>query len=108
MGAVARGMVRRRFLKTLGSVVAGSAVGRSTFGAARLLAGTGGSATPNIVFILTDDLGWTGLSARMHDVITDSKSDFYQTPHLASLAAQGMRFSQAYAPSPVCYPTWGL
>ena len=38
---------------------------------------------PNFVFILVDDMGWTGLSVPMHDGIASSKSDFYRTPHLA-------------------------
>ena len=41
----------------------------------------------------------------MDPEIPESKSDFYQTPNLERLAAQGMRFSDAYASSPVCSPT---
>ncbi|MFC1806197.1 sulfatase-like hydrolase/transferase, partial [Planctomycetota bacterium] len=60
---------------------------------------------PNFVFILSDDQGWSGLSVPMHNGIAGSKSDFHRTPRLERLAAQGMRFSAAYAPSPVCSPT---
>ncbi|MDP6468536.1 MAG: sulfatase-like hydrolase/transferase [Pirellulaceae bacterium] len=60
---------------------------------------------PNIVFILSDDQGWTGLSVAMHDALPNSKSDFYRTPHLEQLAEQCMRFTDAYAPAPVCSPT---
>jgi len=60
---------------------------------------------PNFVFILSDDQGWSGLSVAMHDGIPGSKSDFHRTPNLERLARQGMRFSAAYAPSPVCSPT---
>lgn len=64
------------------------------------------SATPrNFIFILSDDQDWTGLSVRMHPDLPNSKSDFYRTPNLEKLAAQGMRFSAAYAPAPVCSPT---
>lgn len=52
---------------------------------------------PNIVVILMDDLGWRDL--------TCYGSSFYETPHIDSLAAQGMRFSDAYASCPVCSPT---
>ena len=62
-------------------------------------------ASPNFVFILADDMGWTGLSAKMHDKIDGSKSDFYKTPYLDSLAAHGMRFSCAYSPSAMCTPS---
>ena len=60
---------------------------------------------PNIVFILSDDQDWTGLSVQMHPDVPNSKSDFYRTPNLEKFAAQGMRFSAAYAPAPVCSPT---
>ena len=60
---------------------------------------------PNIVFMLSDDQGWNGLSVAMHPEIPSSKSDVIDTPNLEKLAAQGMRFSTAYAPSPVCAAT---
>ena len=59
----------------------------------------------NIILILADDQGWTGLSVQMDQDIPESKSDFYQTPNLSRLASEGMRFSQGYAPAPVCSPT---
>ena len=52
---------------------------------------------PNIVFILIDDLGWRDLSCY--------GSTFYETPVLDGLAERGMRFTDAYAASPVCSPT---
>ena len=60
---------------------------------------------PNIILILADDQGWNGLSVPMDPEVPGSKSDFYETPHLARLASEGMRFSQGYAPAPVCSPT---
>ncbi len=60
---------------------------------------------PNIVFILTDDQAWNGTSVQMDPSVPGSKSDFYQTPRLEQLAAQGMRFSNAYSSAPVCSPT---
>ena len=60
---------------------------------------------PNFIFMLSDDQGWDGLSVQMDDAISGSKSDFYQTPNIEKLAQQGMRFSAAYSPSPVCSPT---
>jgi hypothetical protein len=39
---------------------------------------------PNIVFILSDDQDWTGLSTPMHPEVANSKSDFYRTPNLAA------------------------
>lgn len=52
---------------------------------------------PNILFILVDDLGWCDL--------TCYGSGFYETPNLDRLARDGMRFTDAYAASPVCSPT---
>lgn len=52
---------------------------------------------PNIVFILLDDLGQRDLGCY--------GSTFYETPNLDRLAAQGMRFTDAYAACPVCSPT---
>ena len=63
------------------------------------------NAAPNIIFILADDQSWNGTSVQMHPNIPGSKSDFYRTPNLEKLAAQGMRFSQAYSPGPMCSPT---
>lgn len=60
---------------------------------------------PNIVLIYVDDQGWTGTSVQMDSDISESKSDFYKTPNLMSFAQQSMRFSNAYASSPVCSPS---
>ena len=60
---------------------------------------------PNIVFILADDLSWTGTDVKMLDEREDSKSDYYETPNIARLAAEGMRFSNAHSPAPNCSPT---
>jgi arylsulfatase A-like enzyme len=60
---------------------------------------------PNIVFMLADDQGWNGLSVAMHPKVAASRGEIFQTPNLEKLAAEGMRFSSAYAPAPVCSPT---
>ena len=54
-------------------------------------------AKPNIIFILADDLGWVDLGCY--------GSTFHETPNLDRLAAQGMRFTDAYAACSVCSPT---
>ncbi len=53
---------------------------------------------PNFVFILVDDLGYMDIGA-------NNPETFYETPHVDSLAAAGMRFTQGYAANPVCSPT---
>lgn len=70
-----------------------------------LAAATQAAERPNIVFMLSDDQGWNGLSVAMHPSVPGSKGDIYHTPNLERLAAQGMRFSAGYAPAPVCSPT---
>ena len=52
---------------------------------------------PNILFILADDLGYGDLSCY-------GRPD-YQTPNLDKLAAQGVRFANAYSAAPLCTPT---
>ena len=52
---------------------------------------------PNVLFILTDDLGWGDLSIY--------GQTNYQTPNLDRLASEGARFTNAYAAQTVCTPT---
>lgn len=52
---------------------------------------------PNIVFILCDDMGYGDLACYGQPYIN--------TPHIDRMAAEGMRFTQAYAGSPVSAPS---
>jgi arylsulfatase A-like enzyme len=52
---------------------------------------------PNVVLILADDLGWRDLHVQGNAKL--------ETPVLDQLARDGMRFTSAYAASPVCTPT---
>lgn len=52
---------------------------------------------PNIVLITIDDLGWADVGC--------NGSTYYETPHIDRLAAEGMRFTQAYAAAAICSPT---
>lgn len=60
---------------------------------------------PNIVLMIADDQGWSGTSVPMHPELETSKGEMFHTPRLERFAEQGMRFSSAYAPAPVCSPT---
>lgn len=62
-------------------------------------------ARPNIILMLADDQGWNGLSVEMAPGVAGSKGAMMHTPNLERLAAQGMRFSNGYAPAPVCSPS---
>ncbi|HVQ39494.1 MAG TPA: sulfatase-like hydrolase/transferase [Pyrinomonadaceae bacterium] len=57
----------------------------------------GQAVRPNILFILADDMGYGDLSCY-------GRPD-YQTPQLDRLAAQGVRFVNAYSAAPLCTPT---
>jgi len=61
--------------------------------------------SPNFIFILSDDQGWTSSSQLMDDNIPNSKSDYFETPAIEKLAERGMRFSNGYSPSALCCPT---
>jgi len=83
---------RREFLGVVGTT---AALGLW----ARVISGQqdGAMRRPNFVFFLIDDMGWTDLGC--------FGSTFYETPNIDRLAAQGMRFTSAYAACPVCSPT---
>src|SRR5690554_2335124 len=56
-----------------------------------------GERPPNILCILADDLGYGDLPCY--------GNPFVETPVLDELAAQGIRFTNHYAPSPLCAPS---
>ncbi len=61
--------------------------------------------SPNFVVVYMDDLGWADTSVPMIEGREETRSDFYQTPGLERLAREGMVFSDAYSPAPVCTPS---
>lgn len=84
-----RKVTRREFVSAAlgGAAIAAAAPGLSQSQTRR----------PNILFILADDLGYGDLSCY-------GRPD-YKTPNLDRLAAQGVRFVNAYSASPLCTPT---
>ncbi len=52
---------------------------------------------PNIIIILADDLGWADTEPY--------GNKFIETPNLNKLAAEGIKFTKAYAAAPLCSPT---
>src|SRR5258705_4072253 len=82
---------RRRFVQTTAaSSLALAGIGRCCPAGAQ-------STKPNIVFILADDLGYA-------DVSCYGQRD-YTTPNIDRLAAEGLKFTQAYSNSPDCSST---
>lgn len=59
-------------------------------------------AHPHVVVIVVDDMGYG-------DPACYNANSKILTPHIDSLAAEGMRFTDAHAPGPVCHPSrYGL
>ncbi|MBN2450110.1 MAG: arylsulfatase, partial [Lentisphaeria bacterium] len=86
-------MQRREFLQGM------AAMGITT-GIADGMAQMAGAATrrqPNIVFVLTDDLAMGDVGCYGQKLI--------RTPHMDRMAAEGMRFTQAYCGTSVCAPS---
>jgi len=89
---------RRAFLRAAG-------VGLAWAGAGRLAPGRDGKAKPlrhahgkpNIVYIMSDELGYFELGC--------TGNPYIRTPNIDRLAAEGTRFMQALAGAPVCAPT---
>ena len=52
---------------------------------------------PNIIYILSDDLGYGELGCYGQDII--------KTPHLDKMASEGLKFTDHYAGSAVCAPS---
>ena len=58
---------------------------------------SGADAKPNVIFILSDDLGYGDVGCFGQKLI--------KTPNIDKLAAEGMRFTDAYAGCTVCAPS---
>ena len=56
----------------------------------------GGQKRPNIIYVIVDDMGYGDLSCY--------GQKHYKTPNLDRMAAQGIRFTDAYSGSTVCAP----
>jgi len=75
-------MLRRQFISTLAAAAAPRPVAPS----------------PNILYILADDMGWGDLGCY-------NAQSKIPTPNLDRLASQGVRFTDMHSPSSVCTPT---
>jgi arylsulfatase A-like enzyme len=53
--------------------------------------------SPNVVVFYVDDLGYGDLSSYGHPVV--------KTPHIDQLANEGIKYTQYYAPAPLCSPS---
>ncbi len=67
--------------------------GIALFGKISLLS----AATPNVIFILTDDQRWDQLGCEGHP--------YLKTPHIDRLAKEGVRFSNMFVTTSLCSPS---
>ena len=95
-------MKRRDFLKSI-AAAAGTAMmagcTHNVFGDNKKISyGSGNGKQPNIVYILTDDMGYGDVSALNPKAV-------WKTPYMDKLAKNGMIFTDAHSGSAVCTPT---
>ena len=88
-------LVRATYVEVRGPVVAEEQLAAKLDYLENLEPGTGEEF--NIVLIFFDDLGWGDLSSYGNPLI--------ETPHIDSLADDGMRMTNFYSGSPVCTPS---
>ena len=89
---------RREFLKAIGFAAASAPILTESFGC--VSAGQGGKAKgkkPNIVVIISDDMGYADIGCQGCKDIP--------TPNIDSIARKGIRFTNGYVSCPVCSPT---
>jgi arylsulfatase A-like enzyme len=63
---------------------------------------------PNIIFVLTDDLGWGDLGVfyqNSRNFAVNRNLPAFVTPKLDTMAAAGLRMNRHYCPAPVCAPS---
>ncbi|MEL6714791.1 MAG: sulfatase-like hydrolase/transferase, partial [Planctomycetota bacterium] len=60
---------------------------------------------PHVLVVMVDDLGWRDSAPGAWPDPDGPGARHFRTPHLERLAAEGVRFSDAYASCAVCTPT---
>ncbi|WP_375582624.1 sulfatase-like hydrolase/transferase [Cyclobacterium xiamenense] len=60
---------------------------------------------PNIIFILTDDLGYGDLGVLFQNQRQVAGKPHHRTPNLDEMAREGMILTRHYVPAPVCAPS---
>jgi len=91
---------RRDALRKLATVTGACALGPAFLEGCTRAAGGGSGAPakpPNILWLIADDVGW-------HDIACTG-NPAVRTPNLDALAADGVRFTNAFVTSPSCSPT---
>lgn len=95
-------MQRREFFRLAAGAAFSSRAGRA------FQLGARGATRPNILFILCDDLGFGDIGAfyqNQRAALQDRSIPFFSTPHIDTLARDGVKLTQHYSAAPVCAPS---
>lgn len=90
----------RRYLRFLATCLSGVAMSCSSAVCAER--------KPNIIFILTDDLGYGDIGVfyqNQRRALNDRSQPSFTTPHLDEMAARGIQLRDHYCSAPVCAPS---
>ncbi len=90
-------MKRREFLSSTGKAALGIAGGGFLYSLMNSCSALKSLKPWNIVFILSDDLGWNQVGYH--------GTRYYETPNIDRIAREGMQFTDAYSAAPICSPT---
>jgi arylsulfatase A-like enzyme len=60
---------------------------------------------PNFLFVYTDDQRWDAMSVVQREQGERARFPWLQTPHMDRLAAEGVRFRNAFVTLPLCAPS---
>ncbi len=92
-----------RYLKTFASrIISASLAMVSLVGITRAFADV---QRPNFIFIITDDQRWDALSVVQKEQGERARFPWLQTPHMDRIAAEGVRFRNAFVTLSLCSPS---
>lgn len=60
---------------------------------------------PNILLLITDDQRWDAVGVVQRELGERARFPWFQTPNMDRLAAEGVRFRNAFVTSPLCSPS---
>jgi arylsulfatase A-like enzyme len=72
---------------------------------ARADAATAAARKPNVLFIYTDDQRWDALGVVQREQGDRARWPWFQSPHMDRLAAEGVRFRNAFVTLSLCSPS---
>src|SRR5437763_12401647 len=60
---------------------------------------------PNFLFVYSDDQRWDAVGAVLREQGDQARFPWFQTPHMDRLAAEGVRFRNAFVVNSLCAPS---